>query len=104
MAPGEDAAHNASVALGQALRAMRKESGLSQEAVAALIDVPQNYISRWETAAWTLPLTEANRIEAALGRPKGYVLVHAGYVDEALLRADAAMENMERRRPSRRKP
>ena len=51
----------------QIMRSLRQESGLTQSDLAALLDVPQSFISKYESGERRLDVLEARRICAALG-------------------------------------
>ena len=75
-------AHDAGMAVGQAIRAARARAALTQEQLAArLEDVRQADISYWERGARPIELQAIPKIEAALGLRRGELLLAAGLVE-----------------------
>lgn len=70
------------VRLGEGLRASRAIAGVNQRELARLLDVPPNYISRWETGVRRLELETIERAEQAMKLQPGTVFRSAGYVDD----------------------
>ncbi|WP_104002092.1 helix-turn-helix domain-containing protein [Marinobacterium lutimaris] len=54
------------VAFGQRVRALRKEKGLSQEALAALADIDRSYMGHIERGEKNITLTKIYQIADAL--------------------------------------
>jgi transcriptional regulator with XRE-family HTH domain len=54
------------VAFGQRVRALRKEKGLSQEALAALADIDRSYMGHIERGEKNITLTKIYQISDAL--------------------------------------
>lgn len=54
------------VAFGRRVRALRKEQGLSQEALAALADIDRSYIGHIERGEKNVTLTKIYQISNAL--------------------------------------
>ncbi|UQI38953.1 helix-turn-helix domain-containing protein [Vreelandella venusta] len=54
------------VAFGQRVRALRKEKGLSQEALAALADIDRSYMGHIERGEKNITLTKIYQIAEAL--------------------------------------
>lgn len=63
------------VAFGQRVRALRKEKGLSQEALAALADIDRSYMGHIERGEKNITLTKIYQISDALGISPSYLLV-----------------------------
>lgn len=68
--------------LGQAVA--RALSGHRQVDVAERLGVSQNSISRWKTGDQRPALDQIAALEEACGRPRGFVLRLAGYVDDVV--------------------
>lgn len=77
------------MSLGARIRDTRRQSGLTQEALAGLVGVRRSVISKYETGAIEPSLAQLRRIAAALGVSPGY-LQGSESRDAAALRA--AME------------
>lgn len=58
----------ASAALGEAVRELRVQAGLTQQDLAARLDVPQSWVSNIESARRRLGVLEALEVCAALDR------------------------------------
>lgn len=54
-------------AFGRKVRAIRKEKGLSQEALAALADIDRSYMGHIERGEKNITLTKIYQISGALG-------------------------------------
>lgn len=85
--------------LGRALRSARGDA--TQAAIAQAIGVDQPSVSRWERGEASPSLDQIAAYEEAAGRPRGYVLVAAGYVDdvpsvERALAADRDLDDEQR--------
>lgn len=63
------------VAFGQRVRALRKEKGLSQEALAALADIDRSYMGHIERGEKNITLTKIYQISDALAVSPSYLLV-----------------------------
>jgi transcriptional regulator with XRE-family HTH domain len=63
------------VAFGQRVRALRKEKGLSQEALAALADIDRSYMGHIERGEKNITLTKIYQISDALTVSPSYLLV-----------------------------
>lgn len=72
----------APVELGDAIKAAYKGLGYTQTQVAQKLGVQQNTISRWVNGENTPHLDDIKRLELAVGRPVGFVLRLAGYVEQ----------------------
>lgn len=57
------------VAFGQRVRALRKEKGLSQEALAAMADIDRSYMGHIERGEKNITLTKIYQIADALELP-----------------------------------
>lgn len=68
--------------LGAGLRAARQIAGINQRHLARLLDVPANYVSRWETGVRRLELETIERAERLMGVQPGTVFRGAGFVDD----------------------
>jgi transcriptional regulator with XRE-family HTH domain len=73
------AVHDADVSLGAAIRTARGRT--TQQQLAELLGTDQTRVSKWENNAHRPSLEEIAAIEAALGRPLGYILIRAGLVE-----------------------
>jgi transcriptional regulator with XRE-family HTH domain len=49
------------------LRALRREAGLTQVEVAKRLDVPQSFVSKYETGERRLDVVELQHVAAAIG-------------------------------------
>jgi len=68
--------------VGEALKTAYKKAGLRQEDLAAALDVDQGTVSRWSRGVQRIELEYFPRIDELCGRPRGYLLRLAGYVDD----------------------
>lgn len=66
--------------LGDVLRELRRERGLSQEAAAELVSVSQSVLSNREVGTSRVQIEDVLRFEDALGLCRGEVYRRAGYV------------------------
>ncbi len=67
------------VTIGEALR--RARASTKQEVVATALGVDQPTVSRWESDKTRPTLEQISAFEEAVGRPKGFCLIAAGYVE-----------------------
>lgn len=65
-------------ALGRAIRAFRKEQGISQEALADLAGIDRSHMGRIERGERNLSLINLLRIAHALGQTAAQLLERAG--------------------------
>jgi transcriptional regulator with XRE-family HTH domain len=70
------------VRLGDGLRQARTIAGCNQRQLARLLDVPPNYVSRWETGVRRLELETIERAEQVMQLQPGTVFRCAGYVED----------------------
>ena len=70
--------------LSDAFRRAYEGAGLSQQALSAATGIDQSLISKYARGATQPPLDALVKVDRACGRPKGYVLRLAGYVDDDL--------------------
>jgi transcriptional regulator with XRE-family HTH domain len=68
--------------LGEGLRAARTIAGVNQRELARRLEVPPNYISRWETGTRRLELETIERAERVMDLQPGTVFRSAGYVKD----------------------
>lgn len=73
------------VRLGDGLRRARTIAGCNQRQLARLLDVPPNYVSRWETGVRRLEFETIERAEQLMGLQPGTVFRCAGYVKDNAL-------------------
>lgn len=66
------------MALGASIRKARGRT--TQEALAQAMKTDQSRVSKWERDHHRPTLEEIRAIEDAVGRPRGFILVHAGLV------------------------
>lgn len=59
---------------GKRVRAIRKQGGLSQEALADLANIDRSYVGAIERGEVNLTLTKIHQIAGALGVPPGELL------------------------------
>lgn len=88
--------------LGRALKAARGKTG-QRELSETAFGTPsrQGAISRWEHNVERPSLEEIAAIEGATGRPRGWILIRAGYVDlptdtRSAIEADPALDDARR--------
>ncbi|MCC9710203.1 helix-turn-helix domain-containing protein [Streptomyces sp. MNU76] len=60
------------------LRELRREAGLTQVQVAAELDVPQSFVSKYESGERRLDVIELRHVARALGVPLRVVLERLG--------------------------
>ncbi len=60
------------------LRELRREAGLTQVQVAAELDVPQSFVSKYESGERRLDVIELRHVAKALGVPVRVVLERLG--------------------------
>jgi len=53
--------------VGEQIRDLRKQAGLSQDELASKIGVPSNTVSRWETATYKPKLKDLDRLAGVFG-------------------------------------
>jgi|1186.fasta_scaffold856051_2 transcriptional regulator with XRE-family HTH domain len=58
-------------------------AGIDQRDIAKAVGVEQSTISRWMRGATQPSFEKLKRLEDAAGRPRGFVLRLAGFIDEA---------------------
>lgn len=75
------------VHVGLALRNLRGRD--TQEAVAAVLNVTQATVSRWEKGDSTPDVEQMLRLEDHYKKPHGTVLRHAGLIDDIVTLRDA---------------
>ena len=88
------------VTIGEALRKAR--AATKQEVVAEALGVDQPTVSRWESDKTRPSLEQINAFEKAVGRPKGFCLIAAGYVEvpktaREAIEADPSLEPGQRK-------
>lgn len=66
--------------IGEAIRRVRRERGLSQCELAARLGRPQSTVSQLENGKVAANLDRLASVEAALDLPRGYLAIEAGYV------------------------
>jgi transcriptional regulator with XRE-family HTH domain len=64
--------------LGRYLRDLRQEAGLTQVHVAGLLDVPQSFVSKYESGERRLDVIELGHVARALGTTVRDVLERLG--------------------------
>lgn len=64
--------------LCQVLRTLRREAGLTQVDVAGRLDVPQSWVSKYESGERRLDIVELQYVAAALGLTVWDVLTRLG--------------------------
>jgi transcriptional regulator with XRE-family HTH domain len=69
--------------VGAAFRQAYEAAGLRQIDVAAALDVDPGTVSKWSRGLQRIDLEYFPSIDRMCGRPLGYVLTRAGYVDPA---------------------
>lgn len=55
------------VKIGERLRALRKQKGVTQETLAKALGTTANTVSRWETETYKISAEDLNRVAQALG-------------------------------------
>lgn len=90
---------DAGVTLGAAIRTARGR--VTQQELANRLDISQSRISKWEQNTHRPSLEEIRNVEDVLSRPRGFVLIRAGYVDlpqtlEEVLAVDARFDDADR--------
>lgn len=80
--------HDVNMDIGNAFAALLRVEGLTTQEAAAerlqecgMAKVKQPLISRWVRGVQRLTLEQMNQIEECLGKPRGWILARAGYVD-----------------------
>lgn len=74
-------AQPAPMGIGSVLRRERRARGLLQDQLAASAEaLKQPDISKWERGKAVVPLEALPLLDEALGEPRGFLLVAAGYV------------------------
>jgi transcriptional regulator with XRE-family HTH domain len=78
----EKALDPVAVRLGEGLRQARTIAGCNQRQLARMLEVPPNYVSRWETGVRRLELETIERAEQVMQLQPGTVFRCAGYVKD----------------------
>lgn len=68
--------------IGAAIRKARAAASMSQTTLGELVGLDQGTVSLWEQGKREMSLDQIGQVEAALGKPKGWLLVAAGCVAE----------------------